>query len=122
MVVVPKTSASNENAWFGLAKFAWSGYVHSQNLRLNELSSAKCHSSTIIWIKHLTNLRISFLCPFSLRYVLECPQCGVIYRSRQYWYGNELPDKNVVQTEIRHVWPGVSVHDGITTTNKPGVS
>lgn len=27
MIVVPKTSASTDNPWFGLAKFAWSGYV-----------------------------------------------------------------------------------------------
>lgn len=41
------------------------------------------------------------------RYVLECPACGIIYRSRQYWYGNEDPDRSVVKTEIRHIWPGV---------------
>ncbi|KAK3093425.1 hypothetical protein FSP39_015565 [Pinctada imbricata] len=36
--------------------------------------------------------------------VLECPNCGVIYRSRQNWYGNkEIED--VVSVEIRHVWP-----------------
>ncbi|XP_065661273.1 zinc finger FYVE domain-containing protein 1 [Hydra vulgaris] len=39
-------------------------------------------------------------------YVLECPQCGVIYRSRQYWYGNRDPVENSVRTEIKHVWPG----------------
>ncbi|XP_061781318.1 zinc finger FYVE domain-containing protein 1 isoform X1 [Nerophis lumbriciformis] len=27
VLVVPKTSASSDNPWFGLAKFAWSGYV-----------------------------------------------------------------------------------------------
>ena len=41
------------------------------------------------------------------RYVLECRFCGVIYRSRQYWYGNEDPDRSCIQTEICHVWPGV---------------
>lgn len=39
-------------------------------------------------------------------YVLECVECGVIYRSRQYWFGNEDPIKTVVRTELRHVWPG----------------
>lgn len=39
-------------------------------------------------------------------YVLECPGCGVIYRSRQYWFGNEDPVKTVVRTELRHAWPG----------------
>lgn len=39
-------------------------------------------------------------------YVLECPHCGIIYRSRQYWYGNRDPVETVVRTEIRHVWPG----------------
>ncbi len=42
-------------------------------------------------------------------YVLECPNCGIIYRSRQYWYGNQDPEKSVVRTEIRHVWPGVGI-------------
>lgn len=41
------------------------------------------------------------------RYVIECPNCGVIYRSRQYWYGNQDPVDTVVRTEIQHVWPGV---------------
>ena len=43
-----------------------------------------------------------------LRYVLECPRCGVIYRERQHWYGNKDPTEEAVRTEIRHVWPGVS--------------
>ncbi len=47
---------------------------------------------------------------FSLcRYVIECPNCSVIYRSRQYWYGNQDPVDTVVRTEIQHVWPGVRV-------------
>lgn len=29
VIVVPKTSASSDNPWFGLAKYAWSGYVNS---------------------------------------------------------------------------------------------
>lgn len=39
-------------------------------------------------------------------YVLECEVCGIIYRSRQYWYGNRDPVETVVRTEIHHVWPG----------------
>ena len=42
------------------------------------------------------------------RYVLECQECGVIYRSRQYWYGNTDPEKTVVRTHLKHVWEGVS--------------
>lgn len=38
-------------------------------------------------------------------YVLECPHHGVIYRSRQYWYGNPEPE-SVVRTELRHIWSG----------------
>ncbi|XP_076138483.1 zinc finger FYVE domain-containing protein 1 [Alosa pseudoharengus] len=64
MIVIPKTSASTDNPWFGLAKYAWSGYV------------------------------------------LECPTCGIIYRSRQYWMGNQDPEGSVVRTEVKHVWPG----------------
>ena len=41
-------------------------------------------------------------------YVLECRICGVIYRSRQHWYGNTTPEsEGIVQTEICHIWPGV---------------
>lgn len=50
--------------------------------------------------------RVKFNSVF-LRYVIECPNCSVIYRSRQYWYGNQDPVDTVVRTEIHHVWPGV---------------
>ncbi|XP_043264464.1 zinc finger FYVE domain-containing protein 1-like isoform X1 [Colletes gigas] len=36
--------------------------------------------------------------------VIDCPHCGEIYRSRQYWYGNKNPEEFVVRTEIVHVW------------------
>lgn len=39
-------------------------------------------------------------------YVLECPRCGVIHRSRQYWFGNKDNWESTVRTEIKHVWPG----------------
>lgn len=39
-------------------------------------------------------------------YVIECPNCGEIYRSRQFWYGNTPPEVSAVRTEIHHVWPG----------------
>lgn len=45
------------------------------------------------------------------RYVIECPNCAVIYRSRQYWYGNQDPVETVVRTEIQHIWPGVRTVD-----------
>ncbi|XP_077579248.1 zinc finger FYVE domain-containing protein 1 isoform X1 [Stigmatopora nigra] len=64
VTVMPKTSASSDNPWFGIAKFAWSGYV------------------------------------------LECASCGVIYRSRQYWVGNQDPESSVVRSEVKHVWEG----------------
>ncbi|XP_029454579.1 zinc finger FYVE domain-containing protein 1 isoform X4 [Rhinatrema bivittatum] len=70
--VIPKTSASSDSPWIGLAKYAWSGYV------------------------------------------IECPNCGVIYRSRQYWFGNQDPVDTVVRTEIEHVWPGT---DGFLKDN-----
>jgi len=42
------------------------------------------------------------------RYVLECVNCGVIYRSRAHWYGNMEPEKTgLVQTKVKHVWPEV---------------
>nr|XP_033342830.1 zinc finger FYVE domain-containing protein 1-like isoform X1 [Megalopta genalis] len=37
--------------------------------------------------------------------VIECPYCGEVYRSRQYWYGNKDPKEEFAgRTEIRHVW------------------
>ncbi|XP_015189179.1 PREDICTED: zinc finger FYVE domain-containing protein 1-like isoform X2 [Polistes dominula] len=36
--------------------------------------------------------------------IIECPHCGEIYRSRQYWYGNKGPEEVAVCTEITHVW------------------
>lgn len=41
--------------------------------------------------------------------VIECPKCGEIYRSRQYWYGNRSPEDVAVQPEIVHVWKGSSL-------------
>uniref|UniRef100_A0A8C5QGD3 FYVE-type domain-containing protein n=1 Tax=Leptobrachium leishanense TaxID=445787 RepID=A0A8C5QGD3_9ANUR len=37
-------------------------------------------------------------------YILECRVCGIIYRSRQYWYGNRDPDGSLVRQEVRHIW------------------
>nr|XP_029507833.1 zinc finger FYVE domain-containing protein 1-like isoform X2 [Oncorhynchus nerka] len=73
VIVIPKTTASSDSPWFGLATYAWSGYV------------------------------------------IECPNCGVIYRSRQYWYGNQDPVDTVVRTEIQHIWPGVRTTEGSPT-------
>ncbi|KAJ8984566.1 hypothetical protein NQ317_006028 [Molorchus minor] len=39
-------------------------------------------------------------------YVIECPNCGEIYRSRQHWYGNKNPEDCAVRLEIVHIWPG----------------
>lgn len=39
-------------------------------------------------------------------YVLECPRCGIIHRSRQYWFGNKETWESSVRTEIKHVWSG----------------
>lgn len=38
-------------------------------------------------------------------YVLECPNCGIIYRSHEYWYGNQDIEQ-VVQVMVSHIWPG----------------
>jgi zinc finger FYVE domain-containing protein 1 len=46
-------------------------------------------------------------------FVLECRFCGVIYRSRQHWYGNETPESmEVVHTDISHIWPGTRTLQG----------
>ncbi|KAG8448744.1 hypothetical protein GDO86_015710, partial [Hymenochirus boettgeri] len=37
-------------------------------------------------------------------YVLECRVCGIIYRSRQHWYGNREPDGSIIREQVQHVW------------------
>ncbi|EFN75234.1 Zinc finger FYVE domain-containing protein 1 [Harpegnathos saltator] len=37
-------------------------------------------------------------------YTIECPNCGEIYRSRQYWYGNRNPEDVAIRKKITHVW------------------
>lgn len=50
-------------------------------------------------------------------YTIECPNCGEIYTSRQYWYGNKTPEESVtVRTEITHVWPGTLPLDAAQNT------
>lgn len=41
--------------------------------------------------------------------IIECPNCGEIYRERQYWYGNKPPEATAVRSEIVHVWKGGNV-------------
>ena len=50
-----------------------------------------------------------FVCDCWCRYVIDCDSCGVIYRSRQHWYGNPPPEQGAVRSENRHVWPQVCV-------------
>lgn len=69
VIVIPKTSASNDNSILGIVKYTYSGYV------------------------------------------LECPHHGIIFRSRQYWYGNPDPE-SVVRTELKHIWSGQQNHVG----------
>ncbi len=39
--------------------------------------------------------------------VLECSNCGVIYRDREKWQGNLDPEKTgQVIAEVTHIWPG----------------
>lgn len=38
-------------------------------------------------------------------YVLECPNCGIIHRSHEFWYGNKEVEQ-VAQVILSHVWPG----------------
>ena len=65
--------------------------------------------SVFVWLVLFIATTIHEIIQFRCRYVLECPECGVIYRSRQYWYGNREPVEIAVRVEIRHAWPGVSV-------------
>ena len=62
----------------------------------------------MVCCNHLSSDSFWFLCNvFAYRYVIECCHCGVIYRSRQHWYGNEEPELEAVKTDNKHVWPQV---------------
>ena len=102
VIVIPKTSASSDNPWFGLAKYAWSGYV-------NASAHTHTHTHTRAPLLPFTQQSHVVSIPPPLSYVLECASCGVIYRSRQYWMGNQDPESSVVRSEIKHVWEGVSI-------------
>lgn len=41
-------------------------------------------------------------------YVIDCSHCGVIYKSREFWYGNNTEDI-AIRKEITHLWNEVSV-------------
>ncbi|XP_076756713.1 zinc finger FYVE domain-containing protein 1 isoform X1 [Xylocopa sonorina] len=71
--VTKRIQTQNDDSWYGLVKYAWSGHV------------------------------------------IECPHCGEIYRSRQYWYGNKDPEDTAVRTEITHVWN--TANNSMTTQN-----
>nr|XP_034175309.1 zinc finger FYVE domain-containing protein 1-like [Osmia lignaria]XP_034175310.1 zinc finger FYVE domain-containing protein 1-like [Osmia lignaria]XP_034175311.1 zinc finger FYVE domain-containing protein 1-like [Osmia lignaria] len=71
--VIKRIQTENDNSWYGLVKYAWSGDV------------------------------------------IECPHCGEIYRSRQYWYGNKNPEEFAVLTEVTHVWN--TANNSVTTQN-----
>lgn len=80
--------------------------VNSASFFLNHLLLSKFY---YLFVDHNNYLQlINIMFSILIRFVLECPHCGVIYRSRQYWYGNQEPEMDAVRTEIRHVWPGVS--------------
>lgn len=43
-------------------------------------------------------------------YIINCPHCGEIYRSRQYWYGNNSEDV-AIRKKITHVWNMVNIEN-----------
>ncbi|XP_077537244.1 zinc finger FYVE domain-containing protein 1-like isoform X2 [Haemaphysalis longicornis] len=67
---------------------------NGREVLLTPQTAAKNDSALMSWAKYAWS-----------GYVLECPCCGVIYQSRQYWYGNKNPDETVTRVEIVHVWP-----------------
>lgn len=38
------------------------------------------------------------------RYIIECSNCGIIYQSRQHWYGNSVPEHGSIIMENKHLW------------------
>ncbi|XP_056648224.1 zinc finger FYVE domain-containing protein 1-like isoform X1 [Diorhabda sublineata] len=51
-------------------------------------------------------------------YVIECPKCGEIYRSREHWYGNKNPEDVAVRSEVVHIWPGESFSESHNSAQK----
>lgn len=105
-------TASTNNLIHPLALW-WTNGNTIPGMITNRKHSAKCTAALHRYTKEIkatdVSLRYwtwSLFLSFS-RYVIECPNCAVIYRSRQYWYGNQDPVETVVRTEIQHIWPGV---------------
>ena len=45
--------------------------------------------------------------------VMECPHCGIIYREREHWFGNEGPERSKnIHMEVSHMWPGTRTLQG----------
>ena len=52
--------------------------------------------------------------------VLECSNCGVIFRDREKWQGNLDPERaGVVTPEVTHIWPGQRSIQGKLSVNIP---
>lgn len=65
----------------------------------------------IVTIKAKTNADASWMALAKYAWsgsVIDCPKCGELFRTRQYWYGNRSPEDFAVQSEIVHVWKGSS--------------
>lgn len=79
------------------------GRVSSNNISITPLDGDQ-QSFLIYCLAHLI-LFVIIICLY--RYVIECCHCGVIYRSRQHWYGNQEPELGAIKTDNKHVWPQV---------------
>lgn len=103
----PAMREARKSAWCPrrLPPLTHPGWVSPSTPGLGELQQPhpggiECVCLPCPWLPHCVHLLFR-------RYVIECPNCGVVYRSRQYWFGNQDPVDTVVRTEIVHVWPGV---------------
>ena len=94
-----------------------------------EAGASPCHGCDLlclVWVSSMNNFPLTFFstCLYIwksfgwwivdfltniCRYSLHCSECGVIYKSRQLWWGNIPPEKEAVTMMNKHVWPGVSL-------------
>lgn len=98
-IVRLKNHNSNETAWIGIAKYAWTGYI------------IDCPN----WL-------VLHRLVFSINITIVHFRCsGEIFRSRQYWYGNKSPENVCVLQETVHVWKDSPKLHGTTNTHSAQV-
>jgi len=87
--------------------------VYRRSFENKRLFCTKCHQIGFrVEVVHKSSAAKDSAFSAALNYVwsgnvLECSNCGVIFRDREKWQGNLDPERaGVVTPEVTHIWPG----------------